>query len=181
MIFDSEYYDNSLWLMIKADKENRMKIVEFIKNIPELMLIEIRECVRSYKHNQIDNYGFGQYMTSDKCVYCYTIDGIGNLIINKSIFLGDGYSTVMELCLSINDDLTEALDVGYLVNDGHKIDYTYVVYTDSVIVEDIGTGRYKVKYAHSKSMPEEIFLDNISDKKNVNKLIRSNRWRFWKR
>ncbi len=42
MLF-GKVYDDTLWLMLKADNKNREKIIEFIKELPEEVILKIRQ------------------------------------------------------------------------------------------------------------------------------------------
>ena len=52
MIIDKGY-DISLWCILSADKKNRTQIIEFIKSIPQELLIKIRDGILQFKiHEQ---------------------------------------------------------------------------------------------------------------------------------
>jgi len=117
MIFDKKLYDRSLWLMLKADKDNRDRIIEFINDIPFELRKRIEESIRIYKMGIKDNsilYGMedkrlsGSYETVRHVLYWYNIDvvdSLGTLTLGYSILYGDMYYEVIEMQLVPYDDL----------------------------------------------------------------------------
>lgn len=74
MIFDNDY-DKSLWLLVKADIDNKVKVTNFISSIPYELYIEIKDRlskVNEYKSNNL-------YL--DKVIYYH-----GNCVIDDRRF-----------------------------------------------------------------------------------------------
>ena len=104
MIFDRDY-DASLWYIVKADKKNRKEISDFIKEIPEKLLENIRLAIKKSKNGEFDFDG----ETSDfyRCVskneprvyYYFQIDEDGCLTITKSLYDGVNEDDLFELML----------------------------------------------------------------------------------
>lgn len=75
-------YDNSLWLMISADKKNREELVGFIKNIPAELYDIIHEKISKYEgyvKNKVkfcdrdEKHLFGEYRAVNGLLYRYGI------------------------------------------------------------------------------------------------------------
>lgn len=104
MIFDRDY-DASLWYIVKADRKNRKKISDFIKEIPEKLLENIRIAIKKLKNGE---FHFDEE-TSDfyRCVsknnprvyYYFQIDEDECLTITKSLYDGVNDDDLFELML----------------------------------------------------------------------------------
>ena len=80
MIF-SNNYDKILWLILKNDKINRERILEFIENIPLEFLENIKDSIREYEEYKLDNCFskkkknfYGEYYIGCKYLYHFNID-----------------------------------------------------------------------------------------------------------
>ncbi len=104
MIFDRDY-DASLWYIVKADRKNRKEISDFIKEIPEKLLENIRLAIKKLKNGEFHFDG----QTSDfyRCVskndprvfYYFQIDDDECLTITKSLYDGVNEDDLFELML----------------------------------------------------------------------------------
>ena len=76
MIFDEEF-DQSLWCIIKGDKKNRNKIVNFIKELPQEFIEMIRNGIEEYRKIEdpfeSDEEIFGEYETQNNVIYHFDI------------------------------------------------------------------------------------------------------------
>ncbi|MBR3490160.1 MAG: hypothetical protein IKH36_01595 [Bacilli bacterium] len=88
MIFD-EAYDTALWFIVKADKRKRKEIVEFLKEIPEELLANIRIAIEKYKKKEFDmnseddDFYFAQSKTNPEEYFHFQIDDDNALSISK--------------------------------------------------------------------------------------------------
>ena len=79
MIF-SNNYDKILWLILKNDKINGDRVLEFIENIPLEFLDRIQDSIREYEEYKLDNsidrkkYFCGEYYDGSKYLYHFSID-----------------------------------------------------------------------------------------------------------
>lgn len=105
MIFGKEY-DLSLWYIIKADKRNRYKIIEFIKEIPIDLINNIDLAIEKSKNEEIDYskydgniYKITSYKDSNIKYYFY-IDNIDYCLTIAKEYNNDGKrQTLFELML----------------------------------------------------------------------------------
>lgn len=105
MIFDKDY-DASLWCIVKADRKNRKEIMDFINEIPEELLENIRISIEKLKKGEFIFDG----ETSDfyRCIskkqprifYYFQLDEDECLTIIKSYY--DGYNEDELFELEIN-------------------------------------------------------------------------------
>lgn len=107
----NDSYDRTLWLMMRYDKEDRNLIVDFIKNFPDELYMEIRnnlliidECKKN--NNSVDKKLFnGNYDKDDKLFY-YSFNSYDNsLSLGCSILIGECYDEDFEIELYSSDDL----------------------------------------------------------------------------
>lgn len=101
-------YDSALWLLMKGDKEDRERIEDFIRSIPEELYLEIRD-----KLSIINDYRLGNRIVSNKnrvydhgnCkkdeeMYYYRINLYNyGLSLGCSVFNGILYDEELEICL----------------------------------------------------------------------------------
>jgi len=76
MIFD-EKFDQSLWCIIKGDKKNRNKIVNFIKELPQEFIEMVRDGIEKYRKIE-DPFESkeeisGEYETQNNVIYHFDI------------------------------------------------------------------------------------------------------------
>jgi len=126
MIFNSEF-DKSLWLMIKGDIRNRKKIVDFIKSIPDELILSIRDSLVEYdkykKENEGISYDDREYICFNKQIYnkvgelySFNIDIRKDMLsITKSIYVMGAYykNFSIELVnMDRNIDLSKIIEIG---------------------------------------------------------------------
>ncbi len=58
-MFDKNF-DKMLWLILESDKENRNEIIEFLKSIPEDLIMSIKKVLE-------DNPGFSKDIDGEPC------------------------------------------------------------------------------------------------------------------
>ena len=148
MILDNNF-DKSLWIMIKGDRKNRKRIVDFIKSIPYEFILMIQEGLTEYEKYKIENEGIPINDREYECfdnqmynnigeLYSFNIDTkMDILTITKSIYiLGSYYRNFNIKLININNDNKSMIrDIGSLcypidgVRNMQKINYS---------IEDIG-------------------------------------------
>lgn len=107
-------YDSSLWLLMKNDKVNRKAIVEFIRNIPEELYLDIKDklsTINDYREGKIKVvdknkvYDFGSFRKEDK-VYYYKINLYNyGLTLGFGVFNGLSYNKRFEINLYPSNNL----------------------------------------------------------------------------
>ena len=121
MIFDKGY-DISLWSILSADKKNRTEIIEFIKSIPQELLIKIRDGILQFKiHEQSkSDEEFDLYDSVDvdeETCFSFQLTGDGALTLSKDVTDKNDcdlpYNPVFELVL---EDCSCCLDKEYFEN-----------------------------------------------------------------
>ena len=195
MIFGSDY-DKSLWLIMKSNKKNRDKIVDFIKNIPEELYLQIREKLmivdeyRSKKMRFYDENGiyFHDNLEKDGKLYYYMIDPysysltLGYSVVNSD---GYGYKSVFELLLKPNEDFEyisrDGRFIGYvspdenalLRDDSRKLTLTSGMLSNTsfrFMITDSSWGEIvNIGIVNVKDVPNELDLVSLED---GNKLVR---------
>lgn len=181
MIFN-EKFDNSLWLMVNSDKNNKDDIVAFVKNLPnelyQLIYSRLDE-YKQYKEGKIDvlensdNFCLtGNIFTFDRCKYSFVIDMIVNsLTINKFVLKGKKYEKVYGLSMCAessynNADIFGTQLIGHIWDNGLDIEYEMIstllgkmiVYSDNIIFK-------KYKRINVNEIPSDINIDSLSSKK----------------
>lgn len=118
MIFGNGY-DSSLWLMMKSDRKNRKKILEFIGNIPEKLYIEIKEklsMIDDYRESNRNRVYFHGNCEKDGKLYYYRIDLYNyGLSIGCSIFNGLSYDEIFEINIYPSDNLADVSKEEYVL------------------------------------------------------------------
>lgn len=110
MIFNEDY-DRSLWLILSGNKNNRERIANFIKEIPEELYKQIRKSLLRYREYLNKNRGIlvcdrepiefsGEFETAGDMLYWYSIDAVtGELEIGKGIKVEKEVLDVFQLTL----------------------------------------------------------------------------------
>lgn len=104
MIFDKDY-DASLWYIVKADRKNRKEISDFIKEIPEKLLENIRLSINKLKNGEFHFDGetsdFYRCFSKNNPRVCYyfQIDDAECLTITKSLYDEANEDDLFELML----------------------------------------------------------------------------------
>ena len=198
MIFDKDLYDKSLWLIIKYDKDNRERIIDFVKHIPVDLYNQIYDCIEICKKNNgiiMDKSELsGIFETSRHVLYWYNIDNSNykfTLSIGYKILYGDMYHDSIELHLNKYDDMYQLKyfdmeNIGKLVYDitttknfvvGSEKDYSIVnTPFGNILISKLINREEKQSYRISKFdldiIPSEIFMVDLENKKNIKRLIK---------
>lgn len=86
MIF-SEEYDAALWYILKADKKNRKKLVDFIKGLPSELVSDIKKTIEEMKEYSKNGKKCERIYKNMECgdiVYHYSLDPFFGLDITKA-------------------------------------------------------------------------------------------------
>lgn len=133
MIFDREF-DESLWLIVKNDRKNRMKVLEFIKSIPYEFILKIQNVLIEYNVYKLENEGVpfsdrkyrcfnGGLYVSNGDLYSFNVD-----IQNDSLFISRStrryarqFSDFSILLSSYKEDVNnyETQEIGKIFYDFH--------------------------------------------------------------
>ncbi len=179
MIFNDEY-DASLWCMIKADKKNRKELVDFLKEIPEELIINVRTAINKAQEEQFEDETFSErYISKDNpsIYYSYDVDFM-NLTITKSIDDGKTEQDLFRLTLnpiSLEDKFNWLGTISNVVNSEYISENMQV--TDEIereyTIHHLPVG-YFVSYAVYSDKRESKHYRPISLKKIPNDLNRQN-------
>lgn len=201
MIFSSDF-DRTLWFMLVSDKKNRNDIAEFIKNIPEELYDRInqeldrcsidasnssmKKLTKAFRNKEGDTTYFYTVSLNSKLIivnlsiwkqtvddyqevmqislYPLTLEQIKN--VDKIIpeYIGDYYHTCSKMSFIYNTVVFKGNDRGYELIDGNCYD---------VIVQSVDGDLEKV--IDIERIPNEIHLDDLIDKRNINRLVRNRR------
>lgn len=190
MIFDKNY-DKILWLILKGNKDNRERILEFIGSIPNHFLIKIQNTIKEYEEYKLDNNNLvkknfnGEWFDGEKYLYHFNIDKdsdtlfVGRNIFKYGIVNNDfGLLLTNDIDFKIIDNFCEYLigKVSYdyeLINDGSKViqgEYTSVDYKllnvifGNVIVTSNKNRIFfkdRMNFVDTDKIPDDYNLDNI--------------------
>ena len=167
MIFDRDY-DASLWYIVKADRKNRKEISDFIKEIPEKLLENIRLAIKKLKNGEF--HFDGQISDFYRCVskndprvfYYFQIDEDECLTITKSLYDGVNEDDLFELMLfQVSPEYANELEnfeeewIGTVTNN---IKTTH--YSESAGLIDCNESEYNIyntPFGHFVGYSREIF------------------------
>ena len=196
--------DKSLLLILNADRKNRDRIIDFIKNIPDELILLINDRMKlyeEYKNTGEKKVAFlcGEYNTSDNLLYFFEIDTYFNEIdIGYKKSNGYIYEDVFKMCLSLDDDLLFVdnfikKNIGRIEYDIHieSIDGIYNKKNSSENVYNLVKTPlgYMVLYSKNNdrsikhyiqgidvsNITDELNIDDVQNMVNVNKLVRRKR------
>ena len=167
MIFDRDY-DASLWYIVKADRKNRKEISDFIKEIPEVLLENIRLAIKKLKNGEF--YINGETSNFYRCAsnnnpmiyYYFQIDEAKCLTITKSLYDGVNEDDLFELMLfPVSPEYANKLEnfeeelIGAVTNN---IKITH--YSDKASLIDCNESEYNIyntPFGHFIGYSREIF------------------------
>lgn len=195
MIFNNNY-DKILWLILKYDKSNRERILDFIENIPCEFLIKIQNVIKEYVEYKSDssvykkNNFYGEYYDESKYLYHFNIDKdcdtlfvgrhilkYGRMFNDFGLLLTDGIDVknMNEVCEYVIGKVSFDYDI---INDGMRVfqgEYTSIDYKLLDVILGyvmIISNQDRVMF---KDMKKIVSIDNIPkdyDINDVKKLIR---------
>ena len=93
MIFDKDY-DAALWYIVKVDKKNRKEITDFVKEIPDKLLENIRVSIQKFKD--------GEYNSNDEKLDYYRCNSDNDPRVNYYFQIDD--DECLTIKKSFNDD-----------------------------------------------------------------------------
>ena len=144
MILDNNF-DKILGLILRGDKKNRNKIIDFFKSMPNEFILMMRNSLEEYNNYKIENKDIPlidrEYKCFDKQVYdsigdlySFSIDTKEDIIsIRKSICINGGYHSnfIIELINIDKDmslfDVNNIGNISYCLNDNlANRGYTYL-------------------------------------------------------
>lgn len=165
MIFDNNF-DKTLCLIIKGDRKNGKKIVEFIKSIPYEFILMVREGLVEYERYKIENERLSLDDRENKCfgeqiynnigeLYSFNIDVKNDMLsITKSVYISGAYYRNFSIKLiNINDDKNKSMitEIGSLcyavdwVRNMKEIDYGMMnIGLTNVLVSSSNNDVYKL-------------------------------------
>ena len=195
MIFNNNY-DKILWLILKYDKSNRERILDFIENIPCEFLIKIQKVIKEYVEYKLDNSVdkknnfYGEYYDESKYLYHFNIDKdcdtlfvgrhilkYGRMFNDFGLLLTDGIDVknMNEVCEYVIGKVSFDYDI---INDGMRVfqgEYTSIDYKLLDVILGyvmIISNQDRVMF---KDMKKIVSIDNIPkdyDINDVKRLIR---------
>lgn len=200
MIFDKDYYDRSLWLMIKADRKNRNMIVEFVRSIPKELRRQIQKSISIYKEEIENNREligldddrlYGEYETPKRISYWYDIDSEGSLSLGYRVFNGVRYDDAFEMKLVPYDDLyqlhyfdeewigmidydittTENL-IACCEKEYNIVNTPFGNFVISMLEDRDDRNKLGISRVNLKKMPDEMFMKDLDGEKNIKKLVK---------
>jgi len=200
MIFDKKI-DSSLWMIVRADRDNNDKIIDFIKKIPEELRVQIIDklnVLKTYNDDDKKNMDFlcGEFETEDKLLYWFEIDSYYNeLDLGYKVYNGYTYEDVFEISLAIRDNIsidkhlkkeyigkieydiyTKRIEDMFSISNSSENEYYLVKTPFGYIVnysdsDDRGI-RQNVTRVNILDMPEDINISDLDIKEYENKLVR---------
>lgn len=148
MIFDKNY-DDVLWLLIEGDRNNRDIIINFIKSIPNELLVKIQNTILEYNSYKLskennDYIGFyGEMYDKNGDLYSFNIDEDSDVLkLSRSTYNYGKYYNNFNLVLSSYNDINQLSDYSKVILGCLSYNYKHVIYDNSVCLGDCT----KIKY-----------------------------------
>lgn len=185
MLFDKNF-DKSLWLLIKGDRRNRGKIVDFVKSLSSEFILMIQEGLLEYekykKRNEEIPLNDREYECFDNQIYnglgelySFNIDPKKDILsITKSIYiLGSYYRnfSIKLMNISENKDKSMMRDIGCLcypidgVGNLRKVNYSIMdIGLTNVLVSSSNNDIYRFCGIVEIDNDVDLNLDNINRK-----------------
>jgi len=196
MIFNKKI-DKRIWLMLVADKQNNDNIIQFITNIPEELknkILDKLEIFVEYKKTGVKNFSYlcGECDIDNRLLYSFEIDpyfeeiemgymechnGIYRDVFKMTLYLGDNFENIRKIRKSYIGKIqyninVENIDGLFNLVNSSENEYNLIETSLGCMVlysKDNG----KVIKNHFtvvdlSSMPEELSLEDIMDKKSLN-------------
>lgn len=200
MIFDFDY-DKSLWLILKSERINKDKIINFIKSIPKGLYEDIYKSVKVYREEYygiddlemvVDDRLYGDIKSSKNNTFWYNIDLLdGSLFLGYGFLCNDKFYDIFEMkLLSYDgfkkdkcDDLEEIGFINYDITSTERMitccwkDYNFINtsfgnYIVSILEDRNGRNKISLSRIDLRCLPDEIFIDDFN---NVKRLLRGKR------
>ena len=160
MLFDKNF-DKTLWLLIKDDRRNREKIVDFIKSIPNEFMLMIQEGLFEYEKYKIENKDIPLNEREYKCfnnqmytnygeLFSFNIDSKKDILsITKSIYIMGAYYRNFSIELkNLTDDKGKSR-IGNIGNVYYSIDGIGNVRKINYDIMNIGATNLLVSYSNN--------------------------------
>lgn len=187
MIFNKKY-DDVLWLILEGSKKEGREILDFLKYIPNDLLIQIAEGLKQFDGVSKKESLQGEAMAQGGLSYWYRINQVGMLEIGERFIDGDDVVNLTYLYIY-------PLDVNEIINNKEKsvllagISYHYdqpfenntLITSEDMIIFSLvknSIGGYKIETYDNKPKYHRVNVNNIpndlkiNDLDNVKKLIR---------
>ena len=183
MIFNE--FDNALWLILKNDRKNRKKILEFIKTIPCNFIIDIQNSIDEYNQYMINNEGkddddinkrtfSGEIYSVDGYFYSYHIDTDSNVLyIGRSSYENGRYYNDFRLSLAMIDSKVEKLgnkNIGGILSSSlfeERLSVNYSVFNTRVgvlMLKFINNNNYRLCGILNRDVPDNYELEEFENK-----------------
>jgi len=183
MIFN--VFDNALWLILKNDRKNRKKILEFIKSIPGEFIVDIQKSIVEYYQYMINNVGkndedidkrtfSGEIYTIDGYFYSYQIDTDKDMLfIGRSIYENGRYYNDFRLSLVVVDSKVDNMcnkNIGGILSSSlfeERLSVDYTVFDTKIgflMLKFINNNNYKLCGILNKDVPDNYELDEFENK-----------------
>ena len=186
MIIDKEY-DKFLWIILKVDKKNRQRIIEFIKSVPKPIFDGLEKSIEMYRKYEQDDMIFldemnltGLYETHNRLLYWYEIEkDFGTLEIGYSVFTGKKYEDAFSLSLELDSILSEdnyeecigsiRYDISEEGNTTICNEVEYNLIDGRIVVSSLDgrndKHRIRLNFINLDNIPEEIFITDYTNNK----------------
>lgn len=147
MVFDKNY-DNTLWLVLMGDKNNRDVIMEFIKSIPANFLYTIQNTLLEYNRYLLENENVpvkdrsyrafnGDIYGSDGYLYSFNIDISSNtLSLFRNAYRYGLYFNDFELVLFPYNMISQLVDFSKCMIAELNYDYDQINTGSQVLLGD---------------------------------------------
>ena len=185
MLFDNNF-DKTLWLLIKSDRRNRGKIIDFVKSIPDEFILMIQEGLVEYEKYKLENdcisFDDREYRCFDNQMYnsmgelySFNIDTKKDILsITKSIYILGAYYRNFNIKLknlsNINDK-SNMKDIGNMcyaidgVGNLRKISYDIMnIGLTNVLISSSNNDIYRLCGVVEIDKDIDLNLDNINGK-----------------
>ena len=196
MIIDKKF-DRALWLMLKADKNNRDEILEFMDSIPNELIEKIKKNLILFENTDKKKltFLFGECQRGNR-LYWFGIDKYFQEIdMGYKEHNGIVYRDVFEMSLLLDDqildvDYFDKKDIGrikYDINvrniDGvcnvveasensYYLMRTLLGYMIMFSIDDNKDTKKYYRMIDINDIPDEINLESLKDMDNVDRLVR---------
>lgn len=183
MIFNS--FDRALWLILKNDKKNRKRILEFIRTIPNQFIMDIQKSIDEYNKYKINNIGIdeddvnkrtfsGEIYTKDGYFYSYQIDTYKDMLfIGRSIYENGAYYNDFRLSLSSVDSNVNNLsnqNIGGILSSSlfeERFSIDYSLFSSKIgilMLKFINNNNYRLCCILNRDIPDNYDLEEFENK-----------------
>ena len=201
MIFN-EGYDKTLWLMLAGDKENRNKLVYFIRTMPEQIYNDILKMIN---YGAISNKHYiypvvNEMLMEDGFEYFYRYGIVSDRLelyvsrCNLDLNLVETFTldlNVFDFEELMSVDFMDAIKIGSFSWTVDRLDYDmdsvvssrnglsreYRLYKEMFNNIIVGNGDLRTRVNYLSKCPDDMHLDDFSTDKKVNGLVKKRKRR----